>query len=378
MHWHIITGEFPPQPGGVGDYSRRLAAGLAEAGEEVHVWTPKSLQETPSLDGVQVHCLPREFGFGWLRALDRGLAAHSGGRIVLVQYVPHMYEWKAMNLGFCCWLIRRREHNIFVMFHEVAFPLKTGQPWKHHLLAIVHRLMAWMLLRSVTHAFTSIEPYRDLLSRLGPNVGISLLRLFSNVPFDKPGSAVAKSGLGLSRAGGVVGIFSSFTDEITAVLEDTLPTVLEGSTIQIFLIGPGASFIQHFSRKYPRFTRRFSTSGRLNALEAGSSLQACDVLLQLYPDGACAARGTLVAALASGVPIVTMAGPLTEPLLMHGGVLALADPNPISIRVILEELLADPALAGRIGAAGKHLYEMEFDVPVAVRKLCQTAGIPTR
>ena len=159
-------------------------------------------------------------------------------------------------------------------------------------------------------------------------------------------------------------------------LEDTLPTVLENSTIQIFLIGPGDTFIQHFSRRYPRFRERFNTSGRLNALEAGSYLQTCDVLLQIYPDGACAARGTLVAALASGVPVVTMAGPLTEPLLKHGGVLALADPNPISIRVVLEELLADPALAGRIGAAGRHLYETEFDVPVAVRKLRQTAGIP--
>jgi len=376
MQWHIITGEFPPQLGGVGDYTRRLAAGLAETGEDVHVWTPESSPGTRSLDGIEVHCLPREFGFEWLRALDQGLSAHSGERVVLVQYVPHMYGWKAMNLGFCCWLIRRRERILFVMFHEVAFPMKAGQPWKHHLLAIVHRVMAWVLLRTVKHAFTSIEPYRDLLSRLGPNADISLLRLFSNVPFDKPENAFAKPCLGLSRAGSVVGIFSSFSEEITAVLEDTLPTVLENSTIQIFLIGPGDTFIQHFSRRYPRFRERFNTSGRLNALEAGSYLQTCDVLLQIYPDGACAARGTLVAALASGVPVVTMAGPLTEPLLKHGGVLALADPNPISIRVVLEELLADPALAGRIGAAGRHLYETEFDVPVAVRKLRQTAGIP--
>src|SRR5947209_3461982 len=37
--WHLVTGEYPPRPGGVGDYSALLAAGLAAAGGEVHVWT---------------------------------------------------------------------------------------------------------------------------------------------------------------------------------------------------------------------------------------------------------------------------------------------------------------------------------------------------
>ncbi|MGD0436538.1 MAG: glycosyltransferase family 4 protein [Bryobacteraceae bacterium] len=371
MQWHIITGEFPPQRGGVSDYTFRLAEGLSEAGEEVHVWTPEATEETPALEGVEIHSLPRRFGLRWLRALDQGLAAHPDERILLVQYVPHMYGWKAMNLAFCCWLARHRGSNVFVMFHEVAYPFKTGQPWKHHFLAAVHRLMAWIVLHSAKHSFTSIEPYRNLLSRLRPNARISMLRLFSNVPFDKHAGRGPLSGF--IEANSVVGIFSNFSSEITGLLEDTLPTVLEDSAIQIFLIGPGSDFIQQFSRKYPRFKHRFSTSGRLDALEAGSYFQACDVLLQLYPGGVCAARGTLVAALASGIPVVTTAGPLTEPLLRHGGVLALADPNAVSIRGVIEELLADPALAGRIGAAGKQLYESEFDVPVTVEMLRQTA-----
>ena len=35
--WQVITGEYPPQPGGVGDYTAQVAAGLAAAGDEVHV-----------------------------------------------------------------------------------------------------------------------------------------------------------------------------------------------------------------------------------------------------------------------------------------------------------------------------------------------------
>ena len=38
--WNIITGEYPPQPGGVSDYTRLVAHGLADAGDEVCVYAP--------------------------------------------------------------------------------------------------------------------------------------------------------------------------------------------------------------------------------------------------------------------------------------------------------------------------------------------------
>ena len=37
---HILTGEYPPQPGGVGDYCALVAAGVAAEGRGVHVWCP--------------------------------------------------------------------------------------------------------------------------------------------------------------------------------------------------------------------------------------------------------------------------------------------------------------------------------------------------
>ena len=40
IDWHIITGEYPPQPGGVSDYTRLVAEGLAAAGDAVTVWAP--------------------------------------------------------------------------------------------------------------------------------------------------------------------------------------------------------------------------------------------------------------------------------------------------------------------------------------------------
>jgi hypothetical protein len=38
MDWHLITAEYPPQSGGISDYSHLIATGLAAEGETVHVW----------------------------------------------------------------------------------------------------------------------------------------------------------------------------------------------------------------------------------------------------------------------------------------------------------------------------------------------------
>jgi len=43
--WAILTGEYPPQPGGVSDYTRLVAEGLAVGGDEVHVWAPEVGEE---------------------------------------------------------------------------------------------------------------------------------------------------------------------------------------------------------------------------------------------------------------------------------------------------------------------------------------------
>ena len=37
--WHIVTGEYPPDSGGVADYTAAVARALADSGAEVHVWS---------------------------------------------------------------------------------------------------------------------------------------------------------------------------------------------------------------------------------------------------------------------------------------------------------------------------------------------------
>ena len=72
FRWHILTGEYPPQPGGVSDYTRLVARSLAEAGDEVHVYAPESA-ETPADCGVHLHHLSGQYGAKALAELDGAL-----------------------------------------------------------------------------------------------------------------------------------------------------------------------------------------------------------------------------------------------------------------------------------------------------------------
>src|SRR5438445_3804219 len=57
--WHIITCEYPPQLGGVSDYTYLLSSALAAAGDSVHVWCPTGSGDPTPAPGVVVH---RELG----------------------------------------------------------------------------------------------------------------------------------------------------------------------------------------------------------------------------------------------------------------------------------------------------------------------------
>jgi len=253
------------------------------------------------------------------------------------------------------------------MFHEVAFPFRDKQPLKHDFLAAVHRLMAWMVLASAERSFTSIEPYRSLLNRLAPRAKVELLRICSNVPFSGLRKTYQK-GIGKSHVD-TVGIFSNFPPDICNFLKLVVPVLLENPDIRLRLIGPGEAFVEQIRSRFPHFAQQISTTGRLAAVDAGPHLQACDVLLQIYPDGAAGARGTLTAALASGVPVVTNPGHLTEPLFKSSGAVALADSEPEAICQVVEQLLSDHSAIQKIGTAGRNLYEKHFDISVTVDKL---------
>ena len=246
IRWAILTGEYPPQAGGVSDYTRLVAEGLAAVGNEVAVYgPPQSHGPDLTAPGVRVRRLPDRFGSRGLRWLDLELTRDRPDRI-LIQYVPHAFGWKAMNLPFVAWvLIRRvrRRDDVRVMFHEVAFPW-VRRPMRHNVLAAVHRVMAAVMLRACTRAYVAIPGWVPLLRRLGAGrLPIAWTPVPSNVPEEASTSAVAARRAELTRDDPTVRLvchFGTYGPSVTRALGPVVRELLDRRPeVRVVLLGAG-------------------------------------------------------------------------------------------------------------------------------------------
>lgn len=370
LTWAIITGEYPPQQGGVGDYTRLLACGLAGAGDEVHVWAPDGPQPAPEDPGVRVHRLPGHFGPRALRRLGGELKEVDGPARILVQYLPHAYGWKAMNLPFCLWLSGRRRP-VWIMFHEVAFP--WGSSLKHNLLAAVNRAMAWCCLRAAERVFISIPKWADMLRPLMPGRREPVwLPLSSNLPTraDPERTAAVRRRYASTSGAVLIGHFGTFGSLVASLVAEALPPLLlvHPDRAALFIGSGGEELASDLSARVPALAGRVHATGHLPSGEASAHLAACDVLVQPYPDGVSSRRTSVLAGLALGLPVVTNEGPLSESIWAETGAVALAR-SLGELPHVAERVVQDAGLRSRLAARATQVYGERFALPIAVRTL---------
>lgn len=367
--WHLITSEYPPQRGGVGDYTRLLAAGLAHLGDQVHVWCPAFAGPVPVTSGVTVH---REFGtFSRkdLRRVGEKLQSFPGQRRIVVQWVPHGYGYKAMNIGFCWWLWRRAKRHgdrIELMVHEPYLPFRPGAA-RQNTAAVVHRAMTMIMLRAASRVWMSIPGWEPRLRpfTLGRRLDFQWLPIFSNIPVaDQPGRVfeIRRQYAG-EGAGPVIGHFGTFAAPITDLLEPILLELAAGNGQELLLVGDQSKqYLERLTARHPSFAGRIHATGKLSAEEVSCHLAACDLLIQPFPDGVSSRRTSFMAGLAHGKPIVTTTGELTEPLWSEVDGVYLAAPGDTAGFVERVRTLAHrPDEWLRAGSAARRLYHERFD-----------------
>jgi glycosyltransferase involved in cell wall biosynthesis len=363
--WHILTGEYPPDSGGIGEYTEILAHALAAEGPRVHVWAPAPMSNERR---VEVH--PAAYGREGLRQLDRDLDRFPAPRTLLVQYAPQAYGRRGMNVRFCRWVLSRarRGDHVRVMFHEPFVRFSLARP-QRNVLAAATRLMAGLLLRAASVAYVSTPAWERLLRPLAPRGlgGMRWLPIPSTVPrvADPEAVAVLRARLGANRPGvHVVGHFGTYGGMIAPLLEPALLAVLAPpSTSVALLLGEGGpAFAERLRRVDPSLEGRLTAPGRLPREALSVHLQACDVAVQPYPDGVSARRTTAMAPLANGVPLVSNAGLFTEPQWAAGGIALAALPDAAALAAEALNLLDDPARRRRMSTEGVEIYEREFSV----------------
>lgn len=372
--WVLISGEYPPQRGGVSDYTRNIACGLSRAGDETHVFAPGHGAPLRTDSGVTVHPLPDHYGWRALAAMKDVLRTLPRNRRLLVQYVPQAFGWKGMNVPFCLWLLLRREP-LWVMFHEVMYPLSRKQPLKHNILATVHKAMAYLAARRAERLFVSIPGWGDLLKGIAPRPHeTQWLPVPSNFDSatDPALTASVRQRITGNREALLIGHFGTFGGPIANLLREALPELLLRQLhAHCYLIGSGSEeFAGELARGESRLRGRVTASGELPQEELSSHLSACDLMFQPYPDGVSSRRGSVMAGLAVGKAIVTTEGHLSEPLWRESGAVRLAPAgSPERLIDATRQLLADPAARERLGRRASELYRTRFTLDQTLARL---------
>ena len=381
--WHIVTPELPPDCGGVGDYTVQVAASLVESGDAVTLYVPPT--STPRVArGREVITLADRFGAESTRQLASHLNSdRNADNRLLVQYVPAVFGRRGTNLPFCRWLLSRRHAatDVRVMFHEPYLYLH----WRpdHIVTAFTQRAMAAILLDAATHLYLSTDTWRRYLARLRPGAirNAVTLPIPSAIPRVNAAQAVrATRSMSLGGAACLVGHFGSYGDHIAPLLREAFKDLLSSdSRIAGLCTGSGSDlFVRHMIARYPDLRGRLVATGRASAGDISVQLQACDVLMQPYPDGVTTRRTSVMAGLANGCAVATTLGKLTEKVWQAAGCVALAPArDTAALAHVVRELLADSGAREQLRRQSLTAYETYFALRHTIHALRSECAEPS-
>ncbi len=367
MRVFLITGEFPPMQGGVGDYSREIGLALRDLGSEVHVAT--STWAGP-VQGLTVHPIIERWTWGcWRPLLD--LVRYCEPDVVHVQYQAAAYAMHpAINfLPRRVRLLGAHRPRTVVTFHDLKVP---------YLFPKAGPLRRWVvneLARSSDVAITTnlgdFEALRGELASppalipIGSNIAPRL-----PVEYDRDAWR-ARWG---TNPGDLLLCFFGFINDRKGV--DTLLHALkllctEPQTAvgpQLLFIGgeTGASdptniaYLAHIQALIAELglADHVHWTGYLPADEVSASFLAADLCVLPFRDGVSFLHGTFHAALAHGVPILTTRPCVPLPELIDGKNVTLVPPaDPPALAAAIQRLAANPDLRRTLGAGARLLAE---------------------
>jgi hypothetical protein len=373
--WHLLTPELPPDCGGVGHYAAQVGDALADAGDRVSIYCPSVSSAPTSAPSVEVIPLPDRFGAKSQQLLAARLDADPSSRL-LVQYVPAVLGERGSNRSFCRWIGSRVDAGIDVrvMFHEPYLYLQ----WRpdHLRTAFVQRSMARILLEAAPTVYLSTDTWRRYLTPYGadPVARAITLPIPSAIPYiDDPDATRSVRTRALGEAEFLIGHFGTYGRHIAPLLRRIVHDVLSSdSRIAMICTGAGSdAFVAAILAQAPLFESRLTASGRGSARDISLALQACDLVVQPYPDGVTTRRTSVMAGLANGCAIVSCDGELTEPIWRETSCVWLA-PSPDAIGAAVHELLADGDGRSALRERARATYNSIFDLRHTIGALLET------
>jgi glycosyltransferase involved in cell wall biosynthesis len=379
-HVLMVTGEYPPQLGGVGDYTELLCSHLATLGGSPFVLTNRGLDSrVTSIDQNEFKVIRDVEGWGpgsWEQIVSA--AAKCRARIVHIQYQAAAYDMNpAVNTLPAYLRVRLPGSRVITTFHDLRVPYifpKAG-PLRR---AAIHTLDRLSHATVVTNRadLSSLEgadgelrdrPFKRWLIPLGSNV-----RCAPPPGYDR---AVWRAKIGADERTLVLSYFG-FMNESKGVdvLVDSVASLMErGIRASLLMVGGETGVTDPTNRAFSvkvkqsiaahRLDSRVLWTGFASAQDVSAYLLSSDVCVLPFRDGVSLRRGSLLAALTHGLAVVTTMPDGAEPLLRNGENIAMVKRNdPTAIADAVEYLWRDEGRRRQL-SMGAQLLAARFKWP---------------
>ncbi|MDX9954319.1 MAG: glycosyltransferase family 4 protein [Anaerolineae bacterium] len=369
MRIAIISGEYPPLEGGVGDFTQTLGLELLRQGHELHILTGKQGAATVSEEeGLTIHRCIKHWGFSAYAQIARWIA-NVQPDVINIQYQPAIYEMKGAIHLLPRWQQRRFTQPLITTFHDLRVP---------YLFPKAGRLREWAVLQLAKHSqgviLTNDEDYATITQKLHaaqPGPRYQVIPIGSNIAPAPPAGyerTAWRSGQQFAPQDFLIGFFGFLNRSkgVETLLDALAQLRQEGVPAHLLLIGGQTGSSDPTNRAYAdeitariaaaRLERYVHRTGFATPAEVSAALLACDACALPYRDGVSLRRGTLHAALAHGQAIITTAPQTPSKHFRDGENMLLVSPdNPAELAEALRELWRAPELRAELGQQAKRL-----------------------
>lgn len=373
MRVGLITGEYPPMEGGVGAFTQELAKALAEQGHEVHILTSRLARPQSQPKKVALLRDPIDLGYAHLFPVIRHWRWASHQQVVdwairfeldvvNVQYQAAAYgKWLPATHSLP-WRLRGVVKTA-VTFHDLRFPYLFPKIGDQLRIRAVHN----MARQASGVIATNLIDYEQL-KRIGCEC-VANIPIGSNiVPYTPNHIEIedVRDQLGLNEESILLGYFGFLNPtkgadtllQAVARLDERYHVVFIGGQLGASDSSNNASFLADLKRLIAslKLSQRVHWTGYLNEHRVSTFLHASDMVVMPYRDGASLRRGTLMAALAHGRPLITTWPVGPTPLLSHGENIWFVPVNdPEAIETAVLAIQSDPNIRARLATGASNV-----------------------
>lgn len=356
----MVTGEYPPMQGGVADYSRILAEHLQALGVEMHLLTSTEAADAPA--SPPVHAMMARWGWRELYGQMADLIRQLRPDVINIQYQTAAY---GLHPAINTLPLRFRRTPMVTTFHDLRVPYlfpKAGP---------LREQAVWMLARHSRAVIATNEDDAAELCRQRRMPPVHEIPIGSNVICHLPDGfhrAQWRASWGLPSAGLVLCYFGFLNatkggEDLVRCLGNL---VRHGIDAHLLMIGGAVGASDPANEAYLSSVLALIAELGLHAHvhwtdyltdeEVSAAFALSDICVLPYRDGVSLRRGSLMAALAHGLPIISTEPTSPIALLRDGENIRLVPPgNPLALSRAAEALWRNTQALAELASGAKEL-----------------------